>query len=418
MSGLSEKRAWYASAFTGLFQRFGPLEARAHDPALALYSGTAAAWSGPAPHLEASGIGWDAASAEAACVGEAVERLQAHVLPDDRVITASYADWPLDDPAVAPEKWVLFHPEQYAQAGFPYRPLTRTTVCRWVCCRRWPEGEPCWPPEEMVYLDLRVGERHGLCPSVSTGLACGRWGDRVLLRGLQEVIERDAVVGAWWGRYALEEASFPRVLCLLAAERAERVSRPNLRYRAFRIDSPFSRHVTLVTVQGEDREGPCFSIGSACRETRRASWEKAVLEAVHGRHFVRYLKNLIRAGEGSPSPLPRSFAEHAVYYSLFPEKLTQTVLASPKVAGESFGDSVHEDVACLAERLGPERPILFRLMTPPALAQQGLDWYVLRVVVPGLQPLHGHHAYAHLGGPLWRPRGLAEWSMMPPHPFP
>jgi hypothetical protein len=47
-----------------------------------------------------------------------------------------------------------------------------------------------------------------------------------------------------------------------------------------------------------------------------------------------------------------------------------------------------------------------------------MDWLVLRVVVPGLQPLHGNHALAHLGGPLWAPRGLAEWRDVPPHPMP
>ena len=57
-------------------------------------------------------------------------------------------------------------------------------------------------------------------------------------------------------------------------------------------------------------------------------------------------------------------------------------------------------------------------MTPPALSQEGLDWHVIRVVVPGLQPLHGSHRLAHLGGDLWAPRGLNEWASHPPHPFP
>jgi hypothetical protein len=62
--------------------------------------------------------------------------------------------------------------------------------------------------------------------------------------------------------------------------------------------------------------------------------------------------------------------------------------------------------------------VLFRSMTPPALATEGLGWHVLRVVVPGLQPLHGDHRLPHLGGPLWAPRGLADWNEMPPHPMP
>ena len=41
-----------------------------------------------------------------------------------------------------------------------------------------------------------------------------------------------------------------------------------------------------------------------------------------------------------------------------------------------------------------------------------MGWHVLRVMVPGLQPLHGNHLLPHLGGPLWAPRGWKEWSAM------
>ena len=141
-------------------------------------------------------------------------------------------------------------------------------MCPWVCCRRAGTGDPWWVPQELGYLFLRPGDRHRLGPSVSTGLACGRVGDPVLLRGLQEVIERDAVVGAWWGSYAVGEYPEAEVLTALGANRAARLRRPNLRYRFFRVASPYSAHVTLVTLEGEDREGYCFSAGSACRETQ------------------------------------------------------------------------------------------------------------------------------------------------------
>ena len=73
-----------------------------------------------------------------------------------------------------------------------------------------------------------------------------------------------------------------------------------------------------------------------------------------------------------------------------------------------------EGLAHLVERLGGERPVLFRLLTPGALA--GLGWVVVRVLVPGLQPLHGHHGLPFLGGPLWG-RPWSAWQAMPPHPF-
>src|SRR5439155_15628197 len=108
--------------------------------------------------------------------------------------------------------------------------------------------------------------------------------------------------------------------------------------------------------------------------------------------------------------------------------LRSTVLSSAKVSDDSLGQPPHPrppspggergEMQRLTTLLGPERPVLFRSMTPPALASEQLGWHVVRVVVPGLQPLHGHHAYAHLGGPLWSPRGLADWHAMLPHPFP
>jgi ribosomal protein S12 methylthiotransferase accessory factor len=403
---------WHSSLFTGLFTRFGPMTPRPHDPDCALSSGELAAAHGTAT---ASGIGWGAAAAEGACVGEAIERLQCAPVPDDEIVTARFADWRRKEPALDPARCVLFHAEQYRQAGFPFRRLTRDTECDWVAFRQARTGVPTWVPAELAYLHMPGG--HRFCPGYSTGLAAGRIGDPVLLRGLQEVIERDAVMGAWWGRYPLLEHAAPVVLDQLGAETRDRVVRPNLMYRFFRVDSPFSAHVTMVALEGEDREGYCFSIGSSCRETWRDSWMKSLLEAIHGRHYVRYLKSQVANGAMPMGAAPASFAEHAVYYSLNPQQLHSTVLFA-KPAGERSEPAGSEPIDALIQRLGPERPVLFRSMTPPALASEELGWQVLRVIVPGLQPMDGDHAFPHLGGPLWTPRGLAEWRAMPPHPFP
>jgi ribosomal protein S12 methylthiotransferase accessory factor len=409
---------WYASLYTGLFTSFVRLTLRPHDPQLALYSGTTVPWSGIAQELSGSSIGWDAEAAEGACVGEAIERLQANAMPDDQVIEARYADWPLDEPAVPPDRWVLFHPRQYQQAGFPFQPLTAQTECTWVCCRRALSGDPCWVPADMVWLNAGARHVHRFCPGLSTGLACGRTGDPVVLRGLQEVIERDAVVGAWWGRYAVEEYPLADILDGLREDARERIVRRNLTYHCYRITSPFSAHVTMVTVAGDDREGWCFSVGAACRETAAASWNKSLLEAIHGRYYVRYLKQEMAAAGGKHGAAPATFRDHAVWYTIQPQLLKLTMLGQHQPRGADPFPSGEETVAQLAEKLGPERPVLFRSLTPPALATEDLGWHVLRVVVPGLQPLHGDHRLPHLGGPLWAPRGLAEWRAMPPHPMP
>jgi thiazole/oxazole-forming peptide maturase SagD family component len=452
------KTPWYSSPYTGLLSRCQAVLRRAHDPAVHVWAGTLPGWGPQGEDLATGGAGWTAAAAEAACVGEAVERWCSRPAAEDEIIEAAYADWPLSEPAAAPMSWVLFHPQQYTLPDFPFTPLTPTLRARWVCCRQAGTGLPWWVPEEMVFLHPGGGRSHQLWPGQSTGLACGRHTDPVLLRGLQEVIERDALVGAWWDVYPLEEHPFEKALACLSPEVAERLRRPNLRYRCYRIVSPWSDHVTLVSLEGEDHEGYCFSTGSACRETQPASWDKSLLEAVQGRHFVRFLRRQTRASPASPIPV--DFAGHALYYSLHSEHLAATVLgvrrcraawfwegeapAEPHSARGATGlsrslalpqnacdgplegaqpapmhaqEGQFESVPLLAQRLGPDRPVLFRSLTPPALAAAGIDLVVLRVLVPGLQPLHGHHGYPYLGGPLWDRRPVDDWQQMPPHPF-
>ena len=408
---------WYSSVYTGLFSGSGPIAVRPYDPALAMHSGTLPPRGPRREPLLVGGVGWRAEAAQAACVGEAIERMQPYALPTDDSVEASLADWWLQEPVIEAFQWILFHPDQYAQEDFPFRPFTRATRCRWTCCRQANTGQACWAPEESVFLYPRSGESHHLASAVSTGLSSARSPQQALLRGLQEVIERDAVMRAWWGEYPLEEWPANDVFTMLAPDQRRAVQRPNLRYRFYRVASPFSDHVTIVTVDGEDAEGFCFSAGSACRETRNVSWEKALLEAIHGRHYVRFLRAATDVAEKPREHLPADFGEHALYYSLRPERLQETILEHASAPEAQISDGT-EDMALMIERLGPQRPVLFRNLTPPEIAQAELGWHVVRVLVPGLQPLHGDHRLAHLGGPFWRSRTWADWLRTPPHPFP
>ena len=403
---------WSESRYTGLFSRFGELPGRAFDPDVLMVGAQLPAWSCRTDEIAIGGAGLDLESARGACFGEALERYQPYPLPQDRQIETPFAEWPLPDPVVAPDRWVLFSDQQYRSEGFPYRPLTAESRIPWVSFREASTGEPRWVPSEMAYLFHAPGRPPRLCPAISTGLSAGAPGT-VLLRGVQEIIERDALMGAWWGKYPVQEWQAARVLPGLPPGLVERVLRPNLCYRFYHLGSPFSGHATLVTVAGEDTEGWSFSVGSACRETRSGSWAKSILEAIQSRHYVRYLR------KERPAPdraMPRGFDEHAAYYSFYPERLKETVLekpapaTTPEVGPEGFSE--------LAAKLGPGRPVLFRNMTPPGIAAAEPGACVLRVLVPGLQPLHGHHGLAHLGGPLWGARPLADWERHPPHPCP
>lgn len=380
------------SRYTGLFRSAGPVALRAHDPDVFVWAGTPANREWPAVDA-VGGAGWTERDAELACTGEAIERWQTHPLSRDRRVTSSFAR--LAEPAIDPARFVRFSAEQHAQPGFPFERLAADTECEWVRCRTFGGGAPIWAPADLVFLDMRPGVAPRFGPTISTGWAAHGDPQAAARAGVLEAIERDAVVGAWWGRYPLHE--LPPLV-------DERIARPNLRWRWFRIVTPYSPHVMLATVEGEDREGYAFAIGSACRLDRRAALDKATLEAVQGRHYARHLIATTPAADP-----PRSFAEHAAYYSRFPDRLGATCLAS---AGSPRADDVPaESFAAVLARLPG---VAIRIATPPALVDHGVS--VVRVLVPELQPLHGDHLIPFLGGPLWS-RPLAEWATIPPHPF-
>lgn len=399
-------------AYTGFVTRLSPVFRKAHDPEIALWGGTIPPWGPRAGELSLGGAGWDEDSARNACIGEAVERLQAYPLPDDAGLDASLSEWALDEPAIGPERWVMFHPDQHRQPEFPFKPFSRTRSVRWTCFREAFTGRPAWIPDEFGYLFHASAARAPLAPSTSTGLACGRADAPVLLRGVQEVVERDGVVGAWWGAYALEEWDPAAVLGALGPDVADRIRRPNRRYRFYRVRSPFSDHVTVATAEGEDRGGFLFAAGSACRETRTGSWLKAILEAVQGLAYVRQLRDEHDGLEWVTGLT--DFSHHAAYYSAHPEQLKSTVLHS--ACAPEGGSAEGESTASIRNRLGTEHPILFRIMSPTVILPAVADWIVLRVVIPGLQPLHGNHRWPHLGGRLWD-RPVSGWDRMAPHPF-
>src|SRR4051794_35331749 len=110
---------WYESRFTGLFTAYGRVPLRPHDPDVPVTAGALPPWFPGEDELGGGGAGLTPGEAALACVGEAVERLLARALPCDGCVEAGFADWPLDEPAVDPRRWVLFHPDQYAAPGFP-----------------------------------------------------------------------------------------------------------------------------------------------------------------------------------------------------------------------------------------------------------------------------------------------------------
>ncbi len=408
MSVIARLERRLANPYTGIVTAWGPIPVRPHDPDVPMWAATVAPEGPRHEAIQVGGCGWTPEHAAMACAGEAIERHAAWALPSDGLVRAAARELPDAAPVDA---WALYHDDQYALDGFGFEPLTRDLELSWCAFRTLHDGRRMWVPEELAFLYPTSG-MHRLGASISTGYAAGRQGDPVILRGLQEVVERDAMAGAWLCAYSLEEVPADAVFERLSHV-ADRVRRPNLTYRCYRFGSPFTDNAVMVTVTGDDLEGWCFAAGTAVRETLAAAFEKALLEALQGRVYVRWL----RAQRPPPSPEapPRTFAEHVSYYTHHRRRLRETILARAPLISPDFDRPPETPDGLVARLRAAGRTPLARIMTPPSDIDAG--WTVVRVLVPGLQPLHSDHTRPFLGGAAWGDRPVSAWATIPPHPF-
>jgi ribosomal protein S12 methylthiotransferase accessory factor len=150
--------------------------------------------------------------------------------------------------------------------------------------------------------------------TTSSGLAAAPTPHEALIRAVQELVERDALMVTWL-------RGIPGRRMTLQAAYAEPVE--ELGGDAVCIDATpaYSPHpVALVCGQLPLRGHPRYSLGRAFRETWQAAVEKAYLELIQGVVFAGYYVAHhpdLRFGDAGEV---RTFDDHAVYYTVRPDQ--------------------------------------------------------------------------------------------------
>jgi len=88
-------------------------------------------------------------AAEAAAIGEALERYSASFVPAGRLVVRSADRLPR---TVDPGRFALFHDLQYADPAFPFRAFRRDTVVAWVDGFALAGGAPAYLPAQVTFL--------------------------------------------------------------------------------------------------------------------------------------------------------------------------------------------------------------------------------------------------------------------------
>lgn len=371
-------------------------------------------------------------AAEAASLGEALERYSASFVPSDRLVVAPASRLA---GAVDPGRFALFHESQYADPRFPFRPFGRETVVSWVDGFDLPGGEPAYLPAQLTFFAWGRGRSPAdarIAYATSSGLACAPTLEEAVLAGLLELIERDAVMLTWYGSLSLPLLDWNRDPELARID-ARYFAPTGLRYSAVDLSAFLGVPTVLGVVHGSPGTLAALGVGAAAAPTVGEAWRKALAEAFAVRRWVRD-QALERPDDLDYAPVDiRSFEGHTLFYA-HPDRAARAAFldASPerrdtRDVAPLRGSNVLEHIEAVCAELARHCVSAYAVdATSPDVLSVGFR--VARVIAPELCQLDvverarflgGSRLYeaAHRAGLVARPLTLRELNP-DPHPFP
>ena len=366
-------------------------------------------------------------AAIAAAVGEAVERYCAAAVPDDLTLAPARD---LGPSAVAPDRFILFHPDQYAGPRFPFRPFSETVEVRWTRAVEVTTLVPAYLPAQLSYLTADGGNPPAETPigyATSSGTACAPSAEEAILSALLELVERDAFMIAWYAQWSPPRLEWRHDPLLAAVERRYFRS-TGLRYLCLDLTGIHQIPTVLTVVQGADVG---LAVGAASAWRPQDAWLRAMREAFATYAWADRLRQTAPPIPSERLQRVQTFADHIRFYADPANRPAAAFLwqsAESRYLSElpCRTAAPSEQIAAIDGRLREIGARAYAVdLTTPDVRRAGL--HVWRTLSPELQPLDVGYGRRYLGGTrlyamaerltgrrVSSPHDLNRW----PHPFP
>jgi len=348
--------------------------------------------------------------AEALALVEGVERLCAFEVSDrSRIVRAAHAA--VDEAAIDPRMLPLFTDEQYREPGFPFRRFDPDEDVDWLWGMRIASGSPVLVPADLLYGRAPAT----MVQATTNGASCHSSLHQAVLNGLYEVVERDALMVAW-----LNRSSLPR-LTPTAADAdpyGVRAAFAQMSFDLTYVDLTNELGIPVVLGVLEDQQDRnfflCTMVASLSTSRLMAKLHRELSQFAFPHLVDRTHYRSPLSGSDDASGV-RTLPDHLRFYQDASKRpLTAFLTASRATSAlrvEEGRGSIEDELRQVIRRLtaGGYEPIAVDC-TLPFVREMGL--WAVKVVVPGLQPLHAGHNRA----PLASKRLTARPNPWP-HPF-
>jgi ribosomal protein S12 methylthiotransferase accessory factor len=381
-----------------------------------------------------SGAGLTYEIAYGAAIGEAVERYACSIMHPEDLLFGSYSEMCKQGRhPIPPHSWALLDPSQYERVSLS--PFLEDTPIAWAPAESLTEHRDCLVPACMVYMPYsRAFDDRGekiISYPISTGAACSHSRVDALLKGLCEVVERDAFIIMWRNRLPCPRVRIDEQSELYSIFH-EKFARPGLEYTLVytTLDLQIPSFFGILT--DTRREWPMIFAGGAAHPDPVQAAHKTLIELAHGLKWMDYF-------EYGPLPVEpgfrnvRSFEDRVRLYAFNDMREAfrflwdhRTEIPLSSIPGLDTGDTRSNLHRCLDVLKEQGLQVVATDLTPVDVQECG--FYVVRVMIPECEPLEGDHLIPFLGGQRWRevPYRLGLVSSKPtvgsinpyPHPYP
>ena len=350
----------------------------------------------------AAGKGRTREEAIASAIGEATERYCAYHWDPLRTFVAKSGD--IQSRCITPRECVLYSDRQYATFEWPHPRWTPEQDVAWINGVDVCDGSTVALPASLSYLVFPPPRMEDyFAPSTSNGLAAGPSLADAALSGLCEVMERDAMLIAWMNRLPAVELQLDD-----APGIPQRIYRHYAHFgvavRAFVMPTDLPSTTVMAISFEDDPSRPANVAGLGCHPDPNVALLKALFELCQGRPAeASRFQSKPPQGRLSTYEDVQTLDDHSAFMSQMERRhefeflwATGEKKRVEELRSWSTGDASEDLQRCAGELAakGP-RPAYVDLTTPD-LVEYGI--HVVRVIVPGLQPVHFGHGQERLGG--------------------
>ncbi|MDP2947489.1 MAG: YcaO-like family protein [Nanoarchaeota archaeon] len=366
------------------------------------------------------GISTDQLEAKNKAMGEALERYCGSKvnLPLKR---ASFHQ--IQKIAIDPKKLICFSDLQYSEK-FAYKKYNPDQLIDWVKGYSITKKKSVFVPAFSVYLGYNrlIPASEHFVPTSSIGLAIQTSIEKAIIKGIFEIIERDAAMITWLikkkvHRINLKKVSLPKLIYLRDKIFAEKLS---LEVIVSTVD--ISIPSTIAIIFDRAKKIPYASLGLSTEIDLEESAAKSIEEALMIRNTLEILKRKRTLRKLNMSSI-KNFLDHATFYS-FPEHrkfwnfLMRGKLYSSGVINKKYGLKKHKlnnikEITKLLEKLKKE--VIYVDVTDDIVRKMGFR--AVRVVMPEMQAMDLSYKARFLGGARLEKLARKKQLNFRPHPF-